>query len=249
MSENTQTKYRLAQTLAMTTIILSGAVLVWSINKILSLVMVMIALYVFVTRSELVPQHTMHTTAFEGHSVQLSPRHTVDSIEHFIEANRAIRRGRSTRVSYIPSSLYDSDTTPLSEPRSAMEIELPLPPSVVVDNESITDQDFSNVGIRTLDELADVDSYELDDELPIDEDTIEDLIYQANMLYYGAGVHTLMDLIMMTPDEIVHKILTSEYRDVFDDVDPEVLLEMAERWIKKGKTIMTRSLSDFFRGR
>ncbi|MCF2136928.1 MAG: hypothetical protein K9W43_06740 [Candidatus Thorarchaeota archaeon] len=244
MSTNAKTHERLQHSLVqdLIAVFLSAcAVVIWPMNKIISLVLLMVVLYIIVIA---VGNLFFDRMQREPTSVDL------DSLRQMLAERSLDQPGDMARFSIRASSIYEADTSSLSLPSDGAAAEVPMPPSIVVEDESVTDEDFFSVGIRHLRHLADISPEELSQYLDIDESEAEDLIYRANLLYYGANVQSLMDLAMMTPKEIILKIENGPWSDIYSsDDDLSYLEEMADRWIQTAKVVMARSLTEFFRGR
>ncbi|MHA1771821.1 MAG: hypothetical protein ACTSYL_07810 [Candidatus Thorarchaeota archaeon] len=244
MSTNAKTHEKLPHSLVqdLIAVVLSVcAVVIWPINKIVSLVLLMVVIYIIVIA---LGNFFFNRMQREPTSVDIS------TLRQLLAERRLDQPPGLTKFSIRSESIYDADTTSLSQPSDGAAAEVPMPPSIVVEEESVTDEDFFSVGIRHLRNLADISPEELSQFLDIDESEAEDLIFRANLLYYGANVQSLMDLAMMTPKEILLKIQNGPWNDIYSSEDDLSYLEdMAERWIQSAKVVMTRSLTEFFRGR
>ncbi len=250
MSNNTKAHNSIQQSLFLdivVAVLFVGAMVLWAINKIFSLVLIVVAMYLLVTT--LASVFYSRSRLFSGSSVE-SGSHGIRELRQALADYHAQQPSSLPKTFILPSMVFDSDTDSLSHPRDGGSVEVPLPPSIVVEEEDISDRELAAIGIRHLKDLADIDPEELASRLDLDASDAEDMVFRANLLYYGANITSLMDLAMMTPKEIILKIKNGPWRDVYStEIDLSYLRELAEEWIDAAKVIMTRSLNDFFRGR
>ncbi len=142
---------------------------------------------------------------------------------------------------------FDPDPNPLSQPSAHGGAEIPIPPTVVADPDSYGDLDFDRAGIFSVEELADSPPEELAEDLGIEEEDAEDIVLEANLFRYGAGIESLMELAMLTPDEIVDMIQNGPWRDVYDsESDLAYLHELADGWIRRANKVLADAASSLF---
>ncbi|MHA1654496.1 MAG: hypothetical protein ACTSYX_05010 [Candidatus Thorarchaeota archaeon] len=224
---------RVSQSLLLAGVIAAAsAVTLWSVSQLLTLLMMVVSVHLLMAG----------WLRFRWQSAPSLPMSELRVIIHQRRLNRALPRADGT----LP--LSSEDEAPLSVPAEDNEEASdyrPVPAEIVVMDPDIDQDELESAGISTVEELADAAPELIARRLGIDEEDAEDWVFNANLLCHGAGIKSLIELGLSTPEEIVARVTEGPWGDIYDsESDREYLLELADTWIRLAQGLLARDIRD-----